>query len=83
MSYSLHSQYFLVWLTNDAEIDNLLAELLPGYGFTLDSEHGCYYISADGFDETEFEWVLIDQGLFDVESNFWTYGKSYEVPKHF
>ena len=82
MSYSIGTEYYLVWLTEDEEVNNLLADLLPTYGFTLDSEHGCYYRPSDGLTELDLLAALetID---FDIDSNLWKYLYSYQIPSHF
>ena len=82
MSYSIGTEYYLVWLTNDEDVNALLAQLLPGYGFTLDSEHGCYYISADNFDEWAFLEAMEGKGLYDIDANYWEFLYSYQIPHH-
>ena len=71
----------MVWLTGNADTDAILGNVLGQYGFTLDSANGCYYLAfSESFDEEEFLYALEEAGLFDINSNYWDYLSSYQVP---
>ena len=82
MAYQVGKQYYLVWLTGDTTVDGIIAGILDPYGFTLDSDHGCWYLEiSDSFDEDDILYAFEEAELFDINSKPWDYLHSYEVPK--
>jgi len=83
MAYTVGTSYYLVWLTGNSDTDEILREVLNEYGFVLDSAHGCYYLAFDSsFEEESFLQALEDADLFDIDSNYWDYLYSTQIPKH-